>query len=156
MIRSFGNRALKRYFEAGDLSGVCMANVVRVGRMLQVRDVATRPEDVNLRTFTGIRFKAKRALRSGLPGIGGSPSRGMAPSPSIWRITVVIEPRTGTGLRAMHPSELLREEILPSLDRSHAEVAHLLGVSRQAPHAVLSERASLTPEMALRLGQALR
>ena len=53
----------------------------------------------------------------------------------------------------MHPGELLREEILPALRRSRAEIAQLLGVSRQALHAVLAERASVTPEMALRLGK---
>ena len=53
----------------------------------------------------------------------------------------------------MHPGKLLREEILPALGRPRAEIAHLLGVSRQAFHAVLSERASVTPEMALRLGK---
>jgi addiction module HigA family antidote len=63
------------------------------------------------------------------------------------------EPRTATGLPAMHPGELLREEILPALGHPRAEIAHLLGVSRQALHAVLSERASVTPEMALRLGK---
>jgi addiction module HigA family antidote len=66
---------------------------------------------------------------------------------------LTIEPRTGTGLPAMHPGELLREEILPALGRPRAEIAHLLGVSRQALHAVLSERASVSPEMALRLGK---
>ena len=65
----------------------------------------------------------------------------------------MIEPRTGTGLPAMHPAKLLREEILPALGRPRAEIAHLLGVSHQAFHAVLSERASVTPEMALRLGK---
>ncbi|MGH7099245.1 MAG: HigA family addiction module antitoxin [Stellaceae bacterium] len=65
----------------------------------------------------------------------------------------MIEPRSGTGLPPMHPGELLREEILPALGRSRVEIAHLLGVSRQALHAVLAERASVTPEMALRLGK---
>jgi addiction module HigA family antidote len=53
----------------------------------------------------------------------------------------------------MHPGELLREEILPSLGRPRVEIARLLGVSRQALYAVLAERASVTPEMALRLGK---
>jgi antitoxin HigA-1 len=66
---------------------------------------------------------------------------------------LTIEPRTGTGLPEMHPGELLREEILPALGRSRVEIAHLLGVSRQALHAALSERASVTPEVALRLGK---
>ena len=66
---------------------------------------------------------------------------------------MTIEPRSGTGLPAMHPGELLREDILPALGRTRAEIAHLLGVSRQALHAILTERAAVTPEMALRLGK---
>jgi addiction module HigA family antidote len=57
------------------------------------------------------------------------------------------------GLPAMHPGELLREDILPALGRTRAEIARLLGVSRQTLHAILTERASVTPEMALRLGK---
>ncbi len=53
----------------------------------------------------------------------------------------------------MHPGELLREDILPALARSRAEIARLLGVSRQTLHAILTERAPVTPEMALRLGK---
>jgi len=47
----------------------------------------------------------------------------------------------------------LREEILRALGRPRAEIAHILGVSRQALHAVMTERAPVTPEMALRLGK---
>jgi hypothetical protein len=43
------------------------------------------------------------------------------------------------GLPPMHPGELLREEILPALDRPKTEIAKLLGVSRQT-HDVLKER----------------
>ena len=57
------------------------------------------------------------------------------------------------GLPAMHPGELLREDILPALGRTRAEIARLLGVSRQTLHAILTERAPVTPEMALRLGK---
>ena len=70
---------------------------------------------------------------------------------------MTIEPRpvdgSGTGLPAMHPGELLREEILPALGRPRVEIARLLGVSRQALHTVLAERAAVTPDMALRLGK---
>src|SRR5262249_20687935 len=68
-------------------------------------------------------------------------------------LPLTIEPRTGTGLPAMHAGELLREESLPGLGRPRVEIAQLLGVSRQALHAILGERASVTPEMALRLGK---
>jgi addiction module HigA family antidote len=57
------------------------------------------------------------------------------------------------GLPPMHPGELLREEILPALDRSKAEVARLLGVSRQTLYDVLKETQPVTPGMALRLGK---
>ena len=57
------------------------------------------------------------------------------------------------GLPPMHPGELLREEILPALDRSKTEIARLLGVSRQTLYDILSEKQPVTPSMALRLGK---
>ncbi len=57
------------------------------------------------------------------------------------------------GLPPMHPGELLREEILPALDRSKTEIARLLGVSRQTLYDVLKEKQPVTPGMALRLGK---
>ena len=57
------------------------------------------------------------------------------------------------GLPSMHPGELLREEILPALDRTKTEIARLLGVSRQTLYDVLSEKQPVTPGMALRLGK---
>ena len=66
---------------------------------------------------------------------------------------MTIEPRNGSALPPMHPGELLREDILPALGRPRVEIARLLGVSRQALHAVLAERAAVTPDMALRLGK---
>ena len=53
----------------------------------------------------------------------------------------------------MHPGELLREEILPALDRSRTEIAGLLGISRQTLYDVLKEKQPVTPRMALRLGK---
>src|SRR3984957_1282244 len=57
------------------------------------------------------------------------------------------------GLPPMHPGELLREEILPALDRSRTEIAKLLGGSRQTLYDVLREKQPVTPVMALRLGK---
>jgi len=53
----------------------------------------------------------------------------------------------------MHPGELLREDVMPALGRSRAEIARLLGISRQTLHAILTERSPVTSEMALRLGK---
>src|SRR5580700_3597224 len=60
---------------------------------------------------------------------------------------------TSAALPPLHPGELLREDVLPALGRTRAEIARLLGVSRQTLHAILAERAPVTPEMALRLGK---
>ena len=57
------------------------------------------------------------------------------------------------GLRPMHPGELLREEILPAVDRPKAEIARLLGVSRQHLYDILDERKPVTPAMAVRFGK---
>ena len=35
------------------------------------------------------------------------------------------------GLSAVHPGEILREDVLPALGKSKSEIARLLGVSRQ-------------------------
>ena len=53
----------------------------------------------------------------------------------------------------IHPGEILREEVLPSLALSVAEAAQRLGVSRRALHRVLACTHPLTPEMALRIGK---
>src|SRR5947209_10172377 len=57
------------------------------------------------------------------------------------------------GLPPMHPGELLREEVLPALDRSKTEIARLLGVSRQTLYDILAQKQPVTPGMALRLGK---
>jgi addiction module HigA family antidote len=57
------------------------------------------------------------------------------------------------GLPPMHPGELLREEILPALDRPKTEIARLLGVSRQTLYNILEEKQPVTPMMALRFGK---
>lgn len=52
-----------------------------------------------------------------------------------------------------HPGEILREDILPALDMSVAEAAKALRVSRQTLYRILSGKAGVSAEMALRLGK---
>jgi addiction module HigA family antidote len=54
---------------------------------------------------------------------------------------------------AMHPGELLREDVLPALGKSKAEIARLLGVSRPTLYAILDEARPVSPDMAARLGK---
>jgi hypothetical protein len=44
------------------------------------------------------------------------------------------------GLPLMHPGELLREEILPALDRPKTEIAKLLGASRQMLYDIIGAK----------------
>src|SRR5580692_6081216 len=59
------------------------------------------------------------------------------------------------GLRPTHPGELLREDVMPALGKPKAEIARLLGVSRQTLYDILDENQPVTPGMALRLGKLL-
>ena len=49
------------------------------------------------------------------------------------------------GLPPMHPGQLLREEILPALNRPKTQIAKLLGVSRQTLYDLLEENQPATP-----------
>lgn len=55
-------------------------------------------------------------------------------------------------LRPAHPGELLREDVLPAANLSKSAMARALGVTRKTVYALLEERQSVTPAMALRLG----
>jgi addiction module HigA family antidote len=57
------------------------------------------------------------------------------------------------GLKPMHPGEHLREDILPALGRPKAEIARLLGISRQTLYEVLTEKQPVTANLAVRLGK---
>lgn len=52
-----------------------------------------------------------------------------------------------------HPGELLREDVVPATGKSKAEIARLLGISRQHLHDLLAERKPVSPEVAVRLAK---
>ncbi|MFA6220022.1 MAG: HigA family addiction module antitoxin [Erythrobacter sp.] len=56
-------------------------------------------------------------------------------------------------IRPIHPGEMLREDVLPALGRPKAEIARLLGISRQTLYDILNEKQPVTAAMALRLGK---
>ena len=53
----------------------------------------------------------------------------------------------------IHPGEILREDVLPSLGLSISEAARRLNISRQQLHRVLACTHPITTEMALRIGK---
>ena len=58
-----------------------------------------------------------------------------------------------SSIRAMHPGELIREDILPALGVSKTKMAASLGISRQTLYDIVNERQPVTAEMAVRFGK---
>jgi addiction module HigA family antidote len=52
-----------------------------------------------------------------------------------------------------HPGEFLAEITIPATGKSKAEIARLLGVSRQTLYDVLGRKQAVTPDLAVRLGK---
>ena len=59
------------------------------------------------------------------------------------------------GMRPIHPAEHLREDILPALGRSKAEIARLMGISRQTLYDLLAEKQPITVPMAFRIAKLI-
>lgn len=57
--------------------------------------------------------------------------------------------------RPPHPGEILREDVFPDLGLSRAAFARHLGVSDYGLRRLMSERAPITLDLAMRLGAAL-
>lgn len=54
-----------------------------------------------------------------------------------------------------HPGAILREDILPGLNKNQTEIAEALGVSRRTIWQILNERRPITADMAIRLATLL-
>ncbi|MGD0730201.1 MAG: HigA family addiction module antitoxin [Terracidiphilus sp.] len=60
-----------------------------------------------------------------------------------------------SGLPPVHPSEILKEDVLPSVGLSVTAAAKALGVSRQMLHDILAERRPLSAVMCLKISRLL-
>jgi addiction module HigA family antidote len=58
-----------------------------------------------------------------------------------------------SGMPAIHPGEILKEDILPSVGLSVTATAKALGVSRQMVHDIIAERKPLSAIMCLKLSR---
>ena len=58
-----------------------------------------------------------------------------------------------SGMPPVHPGEILKEDILPSVGLSVTAAAKALGVSRQMLHDILSERKPLSAVMCLKIAR---
>ena len=60
-----------------------------------------------------------------------------------------------SGLPPVHPGEILKEDILPSVVLSVTAASKALGVSRQMLHDILAERRPLSAVMCLKISRLL-
>ena len=56
-------------------------------------------------------------------------------------------------MRAVHPGEILREDVLPGANISQSQLAEYLNVSRMTVNRLMNERHAVSPDMALRLAK---
>jgi addiction module HigA family antidote len=166
MIRSFRSKPLRSLWENADASKIAPQLRARIERRLDALDQATTPEDTNIPEFD---FHGLSGARKGTYSVHIN---------GPWCITFrwngldavdvdlknyhkrgttrpMNDPAThrNADRQPTHPGAILRDDVLPSLDLAVSTAAEMLGVSRQMLHRVLSERAAITPEMAVRIGK---
>ena len=56
-----------------------------------------------------------------------------------------------SGMKPIHPGEILREDIIPAMGVTVVEFAEMLKVSRVTASRLVNEKQGISPEMALRL-----
>src|ERR1700677_711451 len=66
---------------------------------------------------------------------------------------MVYAAKRGKSRCPTHPGALLRGDIIPATGRTKAEIAGLLGISRQHLYDILRERKPVSPTVAVRLGK---
>jgi addiction module HigA family antidote len=68
-------------------------------------------------------------------------------------LRIAEKPMTRPHRPPTHPGQIVRDEVLPSLEVTVSEAARQLRVTRQTLHRILSGRSGISPEMAVRLGK---
>lgn len=56
-------------------------------------------------------------------------------------------------IEPVHPGEMLAEITIPATGKGKAEIARLLGISRQTLYDILNRKQPVTPAIAVRLGK---
>ena len=57
------------------------------------------------------------------------------------------------GLRPAHPGRTIKRDVVPALGGNVSKIARGLGISRMHFYDIMNEKASITPEIAARMGR---
>jgi len=158
MIGGFRHKGLEEIHLTGKTRRIGADRTRKCVRVLQLLEVAGRPDDLNI---AGYHFH----------GLQGKPKRWSVRVTGNCRITFGWSGENAldvdfeelplgrnfmarrNGLPPVHPGEIIKEDILPSVGLSVTAAAKALGVSRQMLHDILAERKPLSAVMCLRLSR---
>ena len=164
-IRNVLHKGLRQFIEDDSAAALQPAVVPKLRRILSFLQDMEREEE--LRTIPGWKAHRLAGDRKGVWSLSVTKN---------WRITFRIDRAGGEiidlnyedyhqeaamsamqGIRMKnpaHPGGFVKSEIVEALGLSVTGAARVLGVTRPALSALLNERASLSPEMALRIEKA--
>jgi addiction module HigA family antidote len=157
VVANFRNKGLEEIYRTGKTRRIGAQYIRKCVRILQLLEVATRPDDMNI---TGIGSKVCAATRGDGPfasletTASRSAGRRKTRTMSTLRITIreqKMERRNG--LPPVHPGEVIREDILPEVGLSVTAAAKALCVSRQMVHDILAGRKPLSAVMCLKVAR---
>lgn len=66
---------------------------------------------------------------------------------------MATRPLRHASIEPSHPGDLLAEITIPATGKSKAEIARLLGLSRQTLYDILNKKQPVTPTVAVKLGK---
>ena len=161
MIKSFKNKALEKLFFDDDRSKIKQDHIPKLLRMLDRLDASVNPQDMNL---PGYKLHELKGKKKGTWAVSVSGN---------WRITFEFEGNDAinvdyidyhqyltegfdkmTKRKPTHPGEIIREDIIKPLGITVTDAAKKLGVTRKTLSALINCRASLSPEMAIRIAKS--
>jgi addiction module HigA family antidote len=159
MIESFAHKGLRRLFEKDDSRALNPEHVEKITLILAALDAAATVEAMNLPSFRLHRltgnlrgFWAVTVRANWADHLPIRRRRCVRCRPS--RLSLEREERPMQMKNPAHPGRLIKNE-LNEMGISVAAAAESLGVTRQQLYNVINGKSAVTPEMAVRLEQAI-
>jgi addiction module HigA family antidote len=162
VIRTFKSKALSELWTKGKGSKIDAKMHKRIFARLDRLDVAVRAEEMNVPGFDfhslqGFNPKRYSVHVNGPWCITFEFEDGEAAASILSNTTeganMVYAAKRARNRCPTHPGALLRNDIIPATGRTKADIAGLLGISRQHLYDILQEKKPVSPAVAVRLGK---